>query len=83
MIPIQTKLMQIDLAFTLILHGHAVHMCLSSENSSPDRFVLQFQRQINITWIEMDELAGQGRKSVNARSMEIKFVWIGMVSSYV
>ena len=43
--------MRIGLAFTLILPilpGQAVHTCLGSENSSPDRFVLHSQKQINI-----------------------------------
>ena len=57
-----------------ILPGQAVHTCLGSENSSPDRFALRFQRQINIIRIEKSKLSRQGRKSVNVRSIRIKFV---------
>ena len=78
--------MRIGLGFTLILPyitGQAIQTCLGSENSSPDRFVLHFQRQINIIRIENGKLSGEGRKSVNARPISIKYVWIGIVSGYV
>ena len=42
----------------LILPGQAVHTCLGSESCSPDRFVLHFQRWINILQIEKGNLSG-------------------------
>ena len=45
-----------------ILAGQAVHACLDSENSSPDRFVLHFQTRIDILWIQKSKLSGQGRE---------------------
>ena len=36
----------------------AVHMCLGSENCSPDEFVLHFQRRINILRTEKGTLSG-------------------------
>ena len=67
----------------LILPGQAVHTCLGLENCSPDRFVLHFQRRINILRIEKGKLSGQGRKGVSARSIRIEFTRIGIVSGYV
>ena len=62
-----------------ILPGQAVHTCLGSENCSPDRFVLRFQRRINILRTEKGKLSGYGRKGVNVRPISIEFTQIGVL----
>ena len=61
----------------------AVHTSLGSENCSPDRFVLHFQRRINILRIEKGKLSRWGWEGVNARPIRIEFTRIGIVSGYV
>ena len=51
------KVLRSHISF-LTLPGQAVHTCLGSENCSPDRFVLHFQRRINILQIEKSKLSG-------------------------
>ena len=63
---------QIGLASTLILSNPTQTDCShvstpGDQNCSLDRFVLHFQRRINILLIEKGKLCRQGRKSVNAR----------------
>ena len=55
--------MQICLSSTLILpyHTQAVHKCLGSENGLPERFVLHFQKRINIIQIENGKLYGKDK----------------------
>ena len=57
--------MRTGLAFTLILSflpGQAIHTCQGSEDTSPVRFVLHFQKRINNIRIEKGKLSGQGKK---------------------
>ena len=73
--------MRIGLAFT---HPSLSYLDrLFTENCSPDKFVLHFQRRINILRIEKGKLSGQGSKGVNVRPIRIEFTRIGVVSGYV
>ena len=43
--------------YSSLFYSDRQFTCLGAENSSPNRFVLHFQRQINIIWKDKNKLS--------------------------